>query len=79
MVLIRFPKEKAILGPQQFNSRINTDIQISSLITLLNQQGSSVILGETNIIPVKNSLLYVRPLYLKAQGGKSLPELKRSL
>lgn len=77
MILIRFPKEKAILGPQQFNSRINTDIQISSLITLLNQQGSSVILGETNIIPIKNSLLYVRPLYLKAQGGKSLPELKK--
>ncbi|SEG10279.1 hypothetical protein SAMN05660865_01746 [Caloramator fervidus] len=77
MLLIRFPKEKAILGPQQFNSRINTDIQISSLITLLNQQGSSVILGETNIIPIKNSLLYVRPLYLKAQGGKSLPELKK--
>ncbi|KRQ86478.1 hypothetical protein ABG79_01684 [Caloramator mitchellensis] len=77
MVLIRFPKEKAILGPQQFNSRINTDIQISSLITLLNQQGSSVILGETNIIPIENSLLYVRPLYLRAQGGKSVPELKK--
>lgn len=74
---INFPKDKSILGPQQFNSRLNTNTDISSFITLLGQKGSQVILGETNIIPIKNSLLYVKPLYLKADTGKTLPELKK--
>lgn len=77
MTLIKFPKEKSIYGPQQFNSRLNTDTEISRQIALWDQKGSQVILGETNIIPVKNALLYVRPLYLRANSGKSLPELKK--
>lgn len=77
MKLIKFPKERSIYGPQQFNSRLNTDTEISRQIALWDQKGSQVILGETNIIPVKNTLLYVKPLYLRANSGKSLPELKK--
>lgn len=77
MTLIKFPKEKSIYGPQQFNSRLNTDTEISRQIALWDQKGSQVILGETNIIPVKDALLYVKPLYLRANSGKSLPELKK--
>lgn len=74
---ITFPKDSSILGPQQFNSRLNTNTDISSTLTLLGQKGSEVILGETNIIPIKNSLLYVKPFYLKADSGNTLPELKK--
>ncbi|SKB00110.1 hypothetical protein SAMN05443428_14115 [Caloramator quimbayensis] len=77
LVLIKFPKEKAIYGPSQFNSKLNTDTNISSARTLWGQQGSEVVLGEVNIIPIGNSILYVRPLYIRAQSGKSLPELKK--
>lgn len=77
LVLLKFPKEQAVYGPQQFNSKINTDTDISQELTLWSQRGSEVKFGEANIIPIKNSLLYVKPLYLKAQGGKGLPELKR--
>lgn len=77
MIAIKFPKEKSIYGPQQFNSRLNTDTEISRQISLWDQKGSQVILGETNIIPVKNALLYVKPLYLRANSGKSLPEIKK--
>lgn len=77
MTLVKFPKEKSIYGPQQFNSRLNTDTEISRQMSLWDQKGSQVILGETNIIPVKNTLLYVKPLYLRANSGKSLPELKK--
>jgi uncharacterized protein len=75
--LIKFPAEKAIYGPQQINSKISTDTAISREINMWGQQGSMVILGETNIIPIRNSLLYVKPLYLRSQSAKSLPELKR--
>lgn len=74
---ITFPKDKSIIGPQQFNSRLNTNTDISSTLTLLGQKGSEVILGETNIIPIKNSLLYVKPFYLKSDSGRTLPELKK--
>lgn len=77
MLLVRFSSGTAIYGPQQFNSKINTDTSISSQLTLWGQKGSQVILGETYIIPIDTSLVYVRPLYLRAEGGKSLPELKK--
>lgn len=77
LVLLKFPKEQAVYGPQQFNSKINTDTDISQELTLWSQRGSEVKFGEVNIIPIKNTLLYVKPLYLKSQGGKGLPELKR--
>jgi uncharacterized membrane protein (UPF0182 family) len=57
-------------------SRINQDQTISPQITLWNQQGSEVIQGTLLVIPIEESLLYIRPLYLRSQGGK-IPELKR--
>ncbi len=77
MVLIKFPQQTSVYGPQQFNSKINTDTAIASQLTLLSQRGSEYILGETSIIPIENSIIFVRPLYLKSQSGKSLPELKK--
>ena len=49
---------------------------ISPQITLWNQQGSQVIQGTLLVIPVDEALLYVRPLYLRASGGR-IPELNR--
>jgi len=49
---------------------------ISPQITLWNQQGSEVIWGTLLVIPVDESLLYVRPLYLRSPEGR-IPELKR--
>jgi uncharacterized membrane protein (UPF0182 family) len=71
-----FPKQKIIYGPRQIIARINQDQAISPQITLWNQQGSQVIQGTLLVIPVEEALLYVRPLYLKASGGK-IPELNR--
>jgi uncharacterized protein len=43
---------------------------------LWNQQGSQVIQGTLLVIPIEEALLYVRPLYLRASGGR-IPELNR--
>jgi len=56
--------------------RINQDQVIAPQITLWNQQGSEVIQGTLMVIPVEESLIYVRPLYLRAQAGR-IPELTR--
>jgi uncharacterized membrane protein (UPF0182 family) len=74
--VFQFPKQKVIYGPRQIVARINQDQEISPQITLWNQQGSQVIQGTLLVIPIEESLLYVRPLYLRASNGK-IPELKR--
>ena len=38
--------------------------------------GSRVIRGNLLVVPIENSILYVSPLYLRAESGQ-LPELKR--
>jgi hypothetical protein len=49
---------------------------ISPQITLWSQQGSEVLQGTLLVIPIGESLLYVRPLYLRSPQGQ-IPELKR--
>jgi len=74
--VFQFPKEKVIFGPRQVVARINQDQVISPQITLWNQQGSQVIWGTLMVIPIEESLIYIRPLYLRASGGR-IPELTR--
>ena len=76
LLVFQFPKQKVIFGPRQVVARINQDQAISPQITLWNQQGSEVIQGTLLVIPIEESLLYIRPLYLRATGGR-IPELKR--
>ena len=74
--VFQFPKQKVVFGPRQVVARINQEQVISPQITLWNQQGSEVIQGTLLVIPIEESLIYVRPLYLRAAGGR-IPELKR--
>jgi hypothetical protein len=76
LVVFQFPKQKIVYGPRQIVGRINQDQVISPQITLWNQQGSEVIWGTLLVIPVDESLIYVRPLYLRSPEGR-IPELKR--
>ena len=76
LMAFEFPKQKLVFGPRQVVARINQDQVISPQITLWNQQGSEVIQGTLMVIPIEESLLYVRPMYLRAQQGR-IPELTR--
>jgi uncharacterized membrane protein (UPF0182 family) len=76
LLVYRFPKQKLIYGPKQIVARINQDPEISRQISLWNQRGSQVIFGTLLVIPIKESLIYIQPLYLRAETGK-IPELKR--
>jgi uncharacterized membrane protein (UPF0182 family) len=76
LVVYRFPKDRLVYGPKQIVARINQETGISQQVSLWNQRGSQVIQGTLLIIPIENSLVYVQPLYLRAETGK-IPELKR--
>src|SRR5512144_2037111 len=76
LIVYRFPKDRLVYGPRQIVARINQDTDISRQISLWDQRGSQVIQGNLLVIPIENSLIYVQPLYLRAESGK-IPELKR--
>lgn len=76
LVVYRFPKDRLVYGPKQIVARINQDTEISRQISLWDQRGSQVIQGTLLVIPIESSLIYVQPLYLRAETGK-IPELKR--
>ncbi len=77
LIVYEFPKDRLVYGPFQIEARINQNTDISQQITLWNQMGSRVIRGANLlVIPIENSILYVTPLYLRAEYGH-LPELKR--
>ena len=76
-ILYRFQAGETVYSPILFKNKINQDTVISKELSLLNMQGSQVIHGDTSIIPIKNSLLYVEPLYIRASGKNSIPEMKK--
>jgi hypothetical protein len=77
LIVYEFSKEKLVYGPFQIEARINQNTEISQQLTLWNQMGSRVIRGANLlVIPIEDSILYVSPLYLRAEHGH-LPELKR--
>ena len=72
----RLSRQSLVFGPQQIENRINQNTEVSRQVSLWDQRGSKVIWGDLLVIPINQSLLYVQPLYLQAEGGK-IPELKR--
>jgi len=76
LTLYKFPKNELIYGPMQVEARIDQEPSISEVLTLWNQQGSSVIRGNLLVIPISGSVIYVQSLFLQAEQSK-MPELKR--
>ena len=69
LLVYEFPKDKLVYGPFQIEARINQNTDISQQISLWNQMGSRVIRGNLLVVPIGNSLLYITPLYLRAEYG----------
>ncbi|MBU3191140.1 UPF0182 family protein [Clostridium bowmanii] len=77
LFLNKFPAETTVYSPYLFKQRISQDTTISAQLSLWNTGGSQVQYGDTVILPIKNSLLYIEPLYLRASGKNSIPEMKK--
>ncbi len=76
LLVYDFPKQETIYGPEQIESRIDQDTEISQQFSLWDQGGSNVYRGNLLVIPMDNSILYIEPIYLQAENSR-LPELKR--
>ena len=77
LVLFKVPKQSTVYGPMQVEARISNDSEISQNLNLWDQQGSSVIRSNLLVVPIKESLLYIEPIYLTMNNENSLPEVVR--
>ncbi|WP_234124804.1 UPF0182 family protein [Clostridium hydrogenum] len=77
MVLYELPTDKTVDSPYLFNQKLRQDPVISKEVSLWNTQGSKVQFGDTSVVPINKSLIYIEPVYLRAQGKNSVPEVKR--
>jgi uncharacterized membrane protein (UPF0182 family) len=66
LTLYQTPPGETVNGPQLVQSIIANTPTISNELTLLNQQGSEVELGEVVTVPISNTLLYVQPVYVQS-------------
>ena len=76
-LVVSRPPSPNFAGPALAEERIRNDDDVASLQTLLSQRGSTVLFGELLMVPVEDSILYVRPLYVQAEGDTTVPELER--
>ena len=77
IIVYNFPKGELVFGPSQIYALINQDTTISQQFTLWDQAGSEVDRGKMIILPVRNVMLYIQPVYLKSATRLKIPELKR--
>ncbi|MGE0086775.1 MAG: UPF0182 family protein [Desulfococcaceae bacterium] len=77
IAVFNFPKGRQVSGPAQINAMINQDTEIAQEISLWAQAGSEVIFGRMIMLPVRNGILYIQPLYIRSASGPKIPELKR--
>jgi uncharacterized protein len=70
------PRNNPVNGPAIVSAKIDATPSVSGQISLLNQNGSSVLLGNVLMIPVADALLYIQPLYVESSRNQ-IPELQR--
>jgi uncharacterized protein len=69
------PPGQTVEGPALVSNAIRSNPQISSELTLYNEQGSQVELGEVDVVPIDQTLLYVQPVYVESSTNQ-IPTLR---
>jgi uncharacterized membrane protein (UPF0182 family) len=76
LIAYNTPNNSTAPSPTRAATLIESEQRISSQLTLLDQRGSEVLRGAVQLIPIKDSVIYIRPIWLKGQGGSSFPRFR---
>jgi len=74
--VLEVPKGQYVMGPEQADSIIDQDPEISAQLALWNRRGLDVIRGHTITLPMEDEILYVEPIFLRSQQNE-LTQLHR--
>lgn len=76
--LLNVPASNSVSGPQQVQSRFNSDPRIAESINLLERGDSEVEYGNLLTIPLDGGMLYVEPLYVRG-ADTNYPRMRKVL
>lgn len=74
-LVYKFSKQQLVYGTLQVEAKINQKDEMASQFTLWSKS-STVIRGNTLVIPIGNSIIYTQPVYLKSVEAK-MPQIVR--
>lgn len=74
--VLDLPNATNINGPRNVENQIQSDTSFKPTLTLLNQNGSSVVRGNLQALPVGGGFLFVQPFYAQGEGNQKYPTLK---
>src|SRR5262245_52114123 len=70
------PTTETAPSPAQAATLIQAEPRISAQFTLLSQAGSRILLGDVQTVPIDDSIVYARPVYVEGQGAGQFPRLR---
>ncbi|MGD9482431.1 UPF0182 family protein [Streptomyces sp. TRM70308] len=76
--LLNVPASNSVSGPQQVQSRFNSDTRIAESINLLERGDSEVEYGNLLTIPLQEGMLYIEPLYVRG-ADTNYPRMRKVL
>jgi hypothetical protein len=71
LVVYVAPPNTSAPSPVRAATRIESTDRISEQFSLLDQRGSTVIRGDIQLLPVGDSIMYFRPIYVEGAGGQA--------
>jgi uncharacterized membrane protein (UPF0182 family) len=72
--------DNQIYGTMQIENRIRSDETISAELSQLSENGAQVSMGRVYALPIDQSFLYIKPVYVMGSGNSAAyPELKRMI
>lgn len=79
VILYRFPRESTTRGPNQIEASMNQNAEVADIQRQFDNPQSRVRPGNLLVIPIGNSILYVKPLFLESRspGVRPIPELRK--
>ncbi|MGK5500320.1 UPF0182 family membrane protein [Streptomyces sp. URMC 125] len=76
--ILKLPSNTTVSGPQQVQSRFNSDTDIANEINILQRGDSEIEYGNLLTVPLEGGLLYVEPVYVRG-AGTNYPLLRKVL
>jgi uncharacterized protein len=70
------PQGSTVNGPVQVANSIQSDPNLAQQFTLLSQQGSAVVKGNIQLIPVGDSIVYVQPIFVQQSTQQGYPQFR---
>ncbi len=71
------PAGQQVEGPALIASEMQSDPTVSSTESLLSRGGSTVKRGNIVMLPIADSIIAVRPIYVQASGANNFPQLRK--